>query len=689
LRAVTRSGSRTQAGLRLAAASLIVGIAGTSVALLAAHVAGAVPLASPSLTSTPSPTTVTLGTSPVTLEDTAVLTGGSAPTGTITFTLYLNSTLLDTEMATVTGNGSYTTPTGYTFPSSGVGTYQWDASYSGDATNASFADDNASDEQVTVSAGSGVCTPTGTLTITVSCPLNNEPSVTTGPGSLGTPDTWTVPAGVTQAFFTVEGTVAGPALGAAGPGGELQATLAVTGDSTYDVEVGETFDASLSQNALNQQLSCTTGTPPVCTYSQIGGGLSLVALGGLDPDDWQLVAGGGGAGSQTNSGGAGGAGGGVVGGNGTGDGAGSGLGGTSTCSGGESRTGGDVGNGGGGEGYCGGAAGDGGGGGGGSGFITTDALQGSSFLDATNSGEGVVTITYSLVPVNTEVPTISGTGAPGDKLTCANGTWADSPASYTYEFLNGSNVLQGPSSSDTYLLNSNAGQTITCEVVASNHYGPGAAELSSNSITVSLASPTLTTTPNSTSVILGPVPAILKDTAVLAVGYLPTGAITFTLYQGVTKVDTETVKVNGNGSYTTPTGYTLPTSGTVSGTYQWDATYSGDGNNNGVSDINDSKEQVGVASPCGSENLYFLSAVSSAGNFTGIFCVNASGTGTYAQSGGAIGTGTVSISGATTWIAASGKSLALLGQKTTTFSTFTETAPAPMKSGTFALTKIV
>ena len=45
-------------------------------------------------------------------------------------------------------------------------------------------------------------------------------------------------------------------------------------------------------------------------------------------------------------------------------------------------------------------------------------------------------------------------------------------------------------------------------------------------------------------------------------------------------MDTETVTVSGNGTYTTPTGYTLPTTGTVTGTYQWVASYSGDANNN-------------------------------------------------------------------------------------------------------------
>ena len=55
--------------------------------------------------------------------------------------------------------------------------------------------------------------------------------------------------------------------------------------------------------------------------------------------------------------------------------------------------------------------------------------------------------------------------------------------------------------------------------------------------------------------------------------------------------------VNGNGTYTTPTGYTLPTSGTVAGTYTWSAKYtSADQNNNDASDQGGSDEQT-VVSP--------------------------------------------------------------------------------------------
>ena len=92
--------------------------------------------ASPTITTTPNITTGICGTSE-TLKDTATLSGGDDPTGTITFTLYSPSgTLLDTETVTVSGDGTYTTPKGYSLPSNAAaGTYQWDASYSGNSDN--------------------------------------------------------------------------------------------------------------------------------------------------------------------------------------------------------------------------------------------------------------------------------------------------------------------------------------------------------------------------------------------------------------------------------------------------------------------------------------------------------------------------------------------------------------------------
>src|SRR2546423_1095227 len=95
---------------------------------------------------------------------------------------------------------------------------------------------------------------------------------------------------------------------------------------------------------------------------------------------------------------------------------------------------------------------------------------------------------------------------------------------------------------------------------------------------MSVNNPTLSTTPDQTSVTLGP-PVTLKDTADLEGGSNPTGSITFTLVgpDGITVVDTEMVLVNGNGLYSTPTGFTpgvTPSGPDLTGTYQWNATYS-------------------------------------------------------------------------------------------------------------------
>src|SRR2546423_401452 len=76
-------------------------------------------------------------------------------------------------------------------------------------------------------------------------------------------------------------------------------------------------------------------------------------------------------------------------------------------------------------------------------------------------------------------------------------------------------------------------------------------------VTVNPDSPTLSTIPDRTSVTLGP-PVTLHDAAFLQGGFNPRGSITFTLVgpDGTTVVDTEMVLVNGNGLYSTPTGFT-------------------------------------------------------------------------------------------------------------------------------------
>ena len=93
-------------------------------------------------------------------------------------------------------------------------------------------------------------------------------------------------------------------------------------------------------------------------------------------------------------------------------------------------------------------------------------------------------------------------------------------------------------------------------------------------------SPTITVTPNPAMVSVGTTPVTLLASADLELGYRPTGTITFTLYLGEgPSLDTEMVTVNGDGTYTTPTGYAIPATGAIAGTYEWDVSYSGDAHN--------------------------------------------------------------------------------------------------------------
>ncbi len=115
-------------------------------------------------------------------------------------------------------------------------------------------------------------------------------------------------------------------------------------------------------------------------------------------------------------------------------------------------------------------------------------------------------------------------------------------------------------------------------------------------LTVNQASPSISTSPDPTSVTLGTTAPTLTDSATLSSGYSETGSITFYLFYGPTLVDIESATISGDGSYATPTGYTLPTTGTVTGAYQWDVVYSGDAKNNAASDNNDPAGQVTVSS---------------------------------------------------------------------------------------------
>jgi uncharacterized repeat protein (TIGR01451 family) len=118
-----------------------------------------------------------------------------------------------------------------------------------------------------------------------------------------------------------------------------------------------------------------------------------------------------------------------------------------------------------------------------------------------------------------------------------------------------------------------------------NNTGPVKSACTSEPLTINPNQPTIATTPSAG----GNVGVVLNDSAVLAGGYQPQGTITFKLFgpnnatcnpEGAAPVYTQSVDVDGNGTYTTLPGYATG----AAGTYSWVASYNPgqDANNLGV-----------------------------------------------------------------------------------------------------------
>ena len=129
--------------------------------------------------------TVTVGAQ---ISDTATLSGGFNPTGTITFQLYDNATCTGTpvftDSKTVNGNGDYG-PVNYT--TTATGTYYWLASYSGDTSNVGSSHDCADDGEVdTVNSAAPTLVTAADETVTVGAQISDTATLSGGFNPTGT-----------------------------------------------------------------------------------------------------------------------------------------------------------------------------------------------------------------------------------------------------------------------------------------------------------------------------------------------------------------------------------------------------------------------------------------------------------------------------------------------------------------------
>ena len=249
----------------------------------------------PTLTTTVASPNVTLSNAAVTLKDSATLSGGANPAGTITFQLVSpQHTILFTDTEAVNGNGTYNTPNGYALPTNGtaeVGTYSWQATYSGDANNSSVS---ASAEQTTISAASpGLSTtasagglagtvlkdtanlsggyfPRGTITFQLFSPqhtiLFNHAEAVNGNGTYSTSTGYTVP----------NGAAAGTYSWAAIYSGDLNNDIVTA--AAESVIVGPQVDLSVT---ITGRAAVAAGTTDTYTIAVLNNGPSTVSSLGL------------------------------------------------------------------------------------------------------------------------------------------------------------------------------------------------------------------------------------------------------------------------------------------------------------------------------------------------------------------------------------------------------------------------
>lgn len=71
-------------------------------------------------------------------------------------------------------------------------------------------------------------------------------------------------------------------------------------------------------------------------------------------------------------------------------------------------------------------------------------------------------------PVNTSAPTLTGTPAPGQTLTCSTGVWANNPSGYAYAWLRDGSPVSGQYASTYVVQTGDSGHSISCQVTASN-----------------------------------------------------------------------------------------------------------------------------------------------------------------------------------------------------------------------------
>ncbi len=570
--------------------------------------------ATPTIATQASPTTGTVGVSIATLSDTATLSGGAAPTGNVTFTLYSDAGCA-TPVAGVSGSGpisgstaSYST----SWTPAAAGTYYWIASYPGDNNNTGFTTTcGDSNEQIAVVAkatptiATQASPTTGTVGVSIAT-LSDTATLSGGAAPTGN---------VTFTLYSDAG-CATPVAGVSGSGPISGSTASYSTSWTPAAAGTYYWIASYPGDNNNTGFTTTCGdsneqiavvakaTPTLATSLHA----SSIPVGSTDYDTATLsgFAPGGGGGTVTYT-----------------------VYSDSGCSL-NAR-------------------------GAGTGSVdpSTGAVQNSSTLtfntagpyywqaaysgDSNNTGTSSLcsseplvvgmaaptlstTLHASSIPVGStdyDTATLSGFVAGGGGGTVTYTVYTDSNCSLNARGAGTVNVdgTTGSVPNSSTLTFNTAGTYYWQAAYSGDGNNTGASSpCSSEPLVVTQAAPTITTQASPTAGTVGVAIAPAGDTATFVgtTTVAPTGSVTFTLYSDST-CKTAVPGVSGSGAISTTGGVSTASfsvaswTPTAAGTYHWIASYPGDTNNSAyTTGCNDSNEQIAVnmAAPTLSTTLH-------------------------------------------------------------------------------------
>lgn len=113
--------------------------------------------------------------------------------------------------------------------------------------------------------------------------------------------------------------------------------------------------------------------------------------------------------------------------------------------------------------------------------ITCDVTADNGVAPTATAGSNTLTMA-NYTPANTVPPAVTGTAVVGQTLSTTNGTWTNSPSTFTYQWYRGATLISGATNSTYTLVQADAGNTSNIKCVVTGTNSAGSASADSNTV---------------------------------------------------------------------------------------------------------------------------------------------------------------------------------------------------------------